>query len=182
MASAWSALTPSWSGWRARLGIQSECNDKKYKYKQRQEHFPIRIFELLYGRIVEILPREKGPHHNGQHVDGSQQSGYQQTGNPEVSHRIATLYGSMLVVMFTIVYGCSRAVKETHLKRRLAYSTISNLSYILFGVTIMTPLGLVGALTHLIFHAVIKICSFFCAGAIIHQTEKQYVHELDGMG
>ena len=88
----------------------------------------------------------------------------------------------MLVVMFTIVYGCSRAVKETHLKRRLAYSTISNLSYILFGVTIMTPLGLVGALTHLIFHAVIKICSFFCAGAIIHQTEKQYVHELNGMG
>ena len=88
----------------------------------------------------------------------------------------------MLVVMFTIVYGCSRAVKETHLKRRLAYSTISNLSYILFGVTIMTPLGLVGALTHLIFHAVIKICSFFCAGAIIHQTGKQYVHELDGMG
>ncbi len=88
----------------------------------------------------------------------------------------------MLVVMFTIVYGCSRAVKETHLKRRLAYSTISNLSYILFGVTIMTPLGLVGALTHLIFHAVIKICSFFCAGAIIHQTEKLYVHELDGMG
>ena len=79
---------------RERLGIQSECNDKKYKYKQRQEHFPIRIFELLYGRIVEILPREKGPHHNGQHVDGSQQSGYQQTGNPEVSHRIATLYGS----------------------------------------------------------------------------------------
>ena len=88
----------------------------------------------------------------------------------------------MLVVMFTIVYGCSRAVKETHLKRRLAYSTISNLSYILFGVTIMTPLGLVGALTHLIFHAVIKICSFFCAGAIIHHTEKQYVHELNGMG
>ena len=88
----------------------------------------------------------------------------------------------MLVVMFTIVYGCSRAVTETHLKRRLAYSTISNLSYILFGVTIMTPLGLVGALTHLIFHAVIKICSFFCAGAIIHQTEKQYVHELNGMG
>lgn len=88
----------------------------------------------------------------------------------------------MLVVMFTIVYGCSRAVKETHLKRRLAYSTISNLSYILFGVTIMTPLGLVGALSHLIFHALIKIASFFCAGAIIHQTGRSYVHELDGLG
>ncbi len=88
----------------------------------------------------------------------------------------------MLIVMFTIVYGCSRAVKETHLKRRLAYSTISNLSYILFGVTIMTPLGMVGALTHLIFHAVMKISAFFCAGAIMHQTDKHYVYELDGMG
>lgn len=88
----------------------------------------------------------------------------------------------MGIVMFTIVYGCSRAVKETHIKRRLAYSTISNLSYVLFGVTVMTPLGLVGALSHLVFHAVMKICSFFCAGAIMHQTEKHYVHELDGLG
>ena len=88
----------------------------------------------------------------------------------------------MVIVMFTIVYGCSRAVKETHIKRRLAYSTISNLSYILFGVTIMTPLGMMGALTHLVFHAVMKISSFFCAGAIMHQTGKHYVHELDGMG
>lgn len=88
----------------------------------------------------------------------------------------------MLIVMFTIVYGCSRAVKETHIKRRLAYSTISNLSYILFGVTIMTPLGLLGALSHLVFHAVMKICSFFCAGAIMHQTDRHYVHELNGMG
>ncbi len=91
-------------------------------------------------------------------------------------------YVVMTVVIITIVYGCSRALKETHLKRRLAYSTISNLSYILFGVTIMTPLGLVGALTHMVFHAVMKICSFFCAGAIIHQTERNYIHELDGLG
>lgn len=88
----------------------------------------------------------------------------------------------MIVVMFTIVYGCSRAVKETHIKRRLAYSTISNLSYILFGAVIMTPLGLVGALTHLVFHAVMKISSFFCAGAVMHQTDRHYVHELDGLG
>ncbi len=88
----------------------------------------------------------------------------------------------MAIVMFTIVYGCSRAVKETHIKRRLAYSTISNLSYILFGAVIMTPLGLAGALTHLVFHAVMKICSFFCAGAIMHQTDRRYVHELNGLG
>lgn len=88
----------------------------------------------------------------------------------------------MAVVMFTIVYGCSRALKETHIKRRLAYSTISNLSYILFGAVIMSPLGLVGALSHLVFHAVMKISSFFCAGAIMHQTDRHYVHELDGLG
>lgn len=88
----------------------------------------------------------------------------------------------MIIVMITIVYGCSRAVKETHLKRRLAYSTVSNLSYILFGVTLMTPMGMVGALSHMVFHAVMKISSFFCVGAIMHQTGKSYVHELDGMG
>ena len=88
----------------------------------------------------------------------------------------------MAATMITIVYGCSMAIKERHLKRRLAYSTISNLSYILFGVTIMTPLGLVGALCHLVFHAFMKICSFFCAGAVIYKTGKTYVYELDGLG
>jgi multicomponent Na+:H+ antiporter subunit D len=90
-------------------------------------------------------------------------------------------YFLMCVVIFTIVYGCSMAVKETHIKRRLAYSTISNLSYILFGVVIMTPLGLVGALCHMVFHGVMKICSFFCAGSMITQAHANYVHELDGM-
>lgn len=91
-------------------------------------------------------------------------------------------YTVMALVIFTIVYGCSRALKETHIKRRLAWSTVSNLSYILFGVTLMTPPGLVGALSHLVFHAVMKICSFFCAGAVIYKTGRNYVHELDGFG
>ena len=73
-------------------------------------------------------------------------------------------------------------MKETHIKRRLAYSTISNLSYILFGVTVMTPLGLVGALTHMVFHAVMKICAFFCAGSVMYQTGRSYIHQLDGFG
>ncbi len=88
----------------------------------------------------------------------------------------------MVLVIFTIVYGCSRAVKETHLKRRLAWSTISNLSYILFGVVLMTPLGLMGAMTHMLFHSFMKICSFFCVGAVICQAEKHYVQEINGLG
>ena len=91
-------------------------------------------------------------------------------------------YVVMAIAMFTIVYGCSKATKETHIKRRLAYSTVSNLSYVIFGVTIMTPLGLVGALCHLVCHAFMKICSFLCAGSFMHQTGKSHVYEMDGMG
>lgn len=91
-------------------------------------------------------------------------------------------YVVMAFAMFTIVYGCNQAVKETHIKRRLAYSTVSNLSYVIFGVTIMTPLGLVGALCHMICHAVMKICAFLCAGAFMHQTGKSHIYEMDGMG
>lgn len=91
-------------------------------------------------------------------------------------------YIPMAVVIFTIVYGCSQAVRERHFKRRLAWSTVSNLSYILFGCLIMSPMGMVGALSHMLFHGVMKICSFFCAGAVIAYTHKEYVYELDGMG
>lgn len=88
----------------------------------------------------------------------------------------------LAAAIVTILYGSTRAVKETHFKRRLAYSTISNLSYILFGAAIMSPAGLVGALTHMMFHGVMKICSFFCAGAVICQSGRIYVHQLDGLG
>ena len=89
---------------------------------------------------------------------------------------------AMAITMFTVVYGCSRAVKETHIKRRLAWSTVSNLSYILFGAMVMTPMGLVGALSHFVFHGFMKITSFLCAGAFMHQTGKSQVYEMDGMG
>ncbi|MBQ0042571.1 MAG: proton-conducting membrane transporter [Lachnospiraceae bacterium] len=88
----------------------------------------------------------------------------------------------MIFVIFTIVYGCSQAVRERHFKRRLAYSTVSNLSYVLFGCLIMSPAGLIGALAHMVFHGIMKICSFFGAGAVIAYTHKEYVYELDGIG
>jgi len=91
-------------------------------------------------------------------------------------------YACMGIAMFTIVYGCSRAVKETHIKRRLAWSTVSNLSYIVFGAVMMSPAGLTGALSHFVMHGAIKMCAFLCAGAVIHQTGKNYVYEMDGMG
>lgn len=88
----------------------------------------------------------------------------------------------MCIAMLTILYGSTMAAKEIHLKRRLAYSTISNLSYILLGATMMTPLGMVGAVSHLVIHAFMKICGFFCVGAVMHQTGKNYISEIEGLG
>lgn len=82
----------------------------------------------------------------------------------------------------TILYCSSKAVKEQHLKRRLAYSTSSNLSYILFGALIMTPAGLVGSFSHMLFHAIMKITLFFAVGAILCKTKKEYIYEIDGIG
>lgn len=88
----------------------------------------------------------------------------------------------MAAAMVSIVFGSTMAVKEAHWKRRLAYSTISNLSYILLGASMLSPLGIVAALSHMVFHGFMKICSFFCAGAVMHQTGKTYIYELDGLG
>lgn len=91
-------------------------------------------------------------------------------------------YVVMTLAMVTILYASSMAVKEIHLKRRLAYSTISNLSYVLLGAAMMTPLGMIGALCHLVIHAFMKICGFFCVGAVMHQTGRNYVSEIEGLG
>ena len=88
----------------------------------------------------------------------------------------------MAASMVSIVFGSTMAVREVHWKRRLAYSTTSNLSYIVFGATMMSPLGLAAALSHMVAHAFMKICAFFCAGSVMHQTGKNYVYELDGLG
>ena len=89
---------------------------------------------------------------------------------------------ALIFAMVTIVYASTMGVREPHLKRRLAYSTVSNLSYILLGVAVMSPLGLLAGMAHMLFHAVMKISGFFCAGAVMHQTGREYVYELDGLG
>lgn len=68
---------------------------------------------------------------------------------------------------FSLLYGAVRAIREPHMKRRLAWSTVSNLSYMLFSACLMTDAGLEGALTHLILHGLMKITLFFCAGIFL---------------
>lgn len=84
--------------------------------------------------------------------------------------------------LFTILFGSTMALKEQHFKRRLAYSTISNLSYMLFGCSLMCAEGLTGALSHFVFHGVIKITLFFVAGIVLVKYEKAYINDLFGYG
>ena len=82
---------------------------------------------------------------------------------------------------FTILFASAKAIHEQHLKRRLAYSTISNLSYMLFGLMLMTSLGFRAGMMHMIFHSLIKLTLFSCAGAIMVRTGRVYVQQLRGL-
>ncbi len=84
--------------------------------------------------------------------------------------------------VITIFMGSMLAYKEKLLKRRLAYSTVSNVSYVVFGLMLLCPAGFMGALLQVVFHAVAKNILFLCAGAIIYKTHKTFVHELVGIG
>ena len=88
----------------------------------------------------------------------------------------------LALTAFTIVFGCTMALKEKHLKRRLAYSTISNLSYILFGALLMTSQGLAAGLMHLVFHALMKITLFLITGVFNQRADIYYVDQMRGIG
>lgn len=88
----------------------------------------------------------------------------------------------MTLSLLTIVMGSMCALSEKQLKKRLAYSTVSQVSYILFGLSTLHPLGVLGALLHVIFHSVAKNLLFMGAGSIIHQSGKTEVTELRGIG
>ncbi len=82
----------------------------------------------------------------------------------------------------TMLIGSTLALRHDNLKRRLAYSTISHLSYIVLGVALLGPVALVGAMLHIVGHGATKITLFFAAGAIHVRAHKDNVSELDGIG
>ncbi|EKV30908.1 NADH-ubiquinone oxidoreductase chain L [Caenispirillum salinarum AK4] len=82
----------------------------------------------------------------------------------------------------TIVVASLIAMRQDNLKRRLAYSTVSQLSYVTMAAAILAPLSLVGAALHIAAHALGKITLFFAAGAIHTAAHKDYVSQLDGIG
>lgn len=91
-------------------------------------------------------------------------------------------YAWMILALVTVFLGSMMAYLEKILKKRLAYSTVSQVSYVLFGLSLLHPVGFMGALLHVIFHSVIKDDLFLVSGVIIHNTGATTVDELKGIG
>lgn len=91
-------------------------------------------------------------------------------------------YLFMTLSLITVFMGSMLAFREKVLKKRLAYSTVSQLSYILFGIALLNPTAFTGSLLHVAGHALIKCGLFLCAGAIIFRTGITTVDGLKGIG
>lgn len=81
----------------------------------------------------------------------------------------------------TIILASLIAFNQDNLKRRLAYSTVGHLSYIVLGVALITPIGITGGIMHIAAHATMKITLFFCAGAIYVNLHRTEISQLDGI-
>lgn len=88
----------------------------------------------------------------------------------------------MVLALLTVFMGSMMAYMEPVMKKRMAYSTVSQVSYILFGLSVMNPEGFVGAVAHVVYHSLIKNTLFMAAGAIIFHTGITKVKDLRGIG
>lgn len=88
----------------------------------------------------------------------------------------------IFLALLTVFMGSMLAYKEPVMKKRLAYSTVSQVSYMLFGLGLLHPLGFVGALSHVVFHSLIKNALFLIAGSIILSAGRTRVDEMQGIG
>lgn len=101
-----------------------------------------------------------------------------------VDHLAATGAGDWLTYAagFTVITASVVALMQDNLKKRLAFSTISQLSYVVLAAAILTPISIVGAALHIAAHAVSKITLFFAAGSIYTAAHKTEISQLDGIG
>jgi multicomponent Na+:H+ antiporter subunit D len=86
------------------------------------------------------------------------------------------------VAAFTIIYGSVRALSQDYLKRRLAYSTVSQVAYIVLGASVAGSVAVAGGLVHLIHQGLMKITLFFCAGNYAETLEVHQVRQMNGIG
>jgi multicomponent Na+:H+ antiporter subunit D len=100
----------------------------------------------------------------------------------DVAASLGVLFPLAIVASVTIIYGSVWALRQDDLKKRLAYSTVSQLSYIILGVAIVGPLATTGGVAHLIHQGMMKITLFLCAGVLAETLHIHRVSEMGGVG
>ncbi|MGF1451249.1 MAG: proton-conducting transporter membrane subunit [Opitutales bacterium] len=100
----------------------------------------------------------------------------------QFAHGLGVLWPLSVVASITIVYGSVRALTQDDLKRRLAYSTVSQVSYIALGVSLIGATATAGGLVHLIHQGIMKITLFFCAGIFAEEGHVKKVSAMNGIG
>jgi len=101
---------------------------------------------------------------------------------PDAVAEIGTGVPLAALAAFTFIAASIIALRKDNLKRRLAYSTIAQLSYIVMGLALLSPAALVGGLLHIPAHAFMKLTLFFCAGAIHVETHTDDISKMAGIG
>ena len=100
----------------------------------------------------------------------------------ELALELGVTGGLLAVAAVTIIYGSVQALRADDLKQRLAFSTVSQVSYIVLGVALAGPLGVIGGLVHLVHQGITKITLFFCAGSFTETLGIHRTSELNGVG
>ena len=100
----------------------------------------------------------------------------------ELAQSLELLLPLAIVAAVTVIWGSLRALTQAELKRRLAFSTVSQVSYIALGVALFGPVGTVGGLVHLVHQGIMKITLFFCAGNYAEALGIHRIDDLDGAG
>lgn len=98
------------------------------------------------------------------------------------AHQLGVLAPLTIATSITIVYGSVRALTQNDLKRRLAYSTVSQVSYIALGVSMLGATSTIGGLVHLVHQGIMKITLFFCAGIFAEVVHVKTVSGMKGIG
>ncbi len=94
----------------------------------------------------------------------------------------ASLWALLVLAWINIILGSAMAITQTEIKKMLAYSSISQIGYVILGAALANSMGIVGGTLHIFNHAIIKVTLFLCAGIYIHQTGLRQLEDLKGIG
>lgn len=100
----------------------------------------------------------------------------------ETAHQLGVLTPLLVVASVTVVYGSYQALRQQELKPRLAYSTVSQVSYVILGISMFSMAGTAGGVAHLVHQGIMKITLFFCAGLFAETIGAHSIRDLRGAG